>query len=461
MLAFMAASLIFRQAHMVPTIIFPAGYFLQTGRMQLSIFALISVLFVGMRYLYGDYSQRQLFWESARHIAGALIIASLPDIFFLLAGGGQYSVFALVGTWVFLIVAIPVMRQVSRAAMSQLGLWQMPSMLIGSSQHAGEILPAISDTLALGFDLKAVLTRSPESELPASFAALRHIHSASVDETVRLVRQSGCAQAIVAAEDLRTPEYAQIVRQLMDANIPVVITHLLWQLPGGGPSAGLLFRRDVLLRRVQSKLNRLPFRFAKRAFDLLSGACLAVLLSPLFLFVAIAIKRYDGGPVFYSQRRIGRDGKPFKCMKFRTMVTDADERMSRWRVENPELYEEFLKTFKLRDDPRITPPGKWLRRTSLDELPQLLNVLRGEMSLVGPRPVVEKELRDYYGVAAELYGRVRPGMTGLWQVSGRSDTSYRERVMLDESYILNWAFLHDLVILIQTARIIVSGKGAF
>ena len=121
----------------------------------------------------------------------------------------------------------------------------------------------------------------------------------------------------------------------------------------------------------------------------------------------------------------------------------------------------FLKTFKLKDDPRITRVGKWLRRTSLDELPQLWNVLRGDMSLVGPRPVVAQELDEYYGPAAQLYVRTRPGLTGLWQVSGRSDTSYERRIILDEWYILNWSFWYDIVILVQTAWIVMTGKGAF
>jgi undecaprenyl-phosphate galactose phosphotransferase len=142
------------------------------------------------------------------------------------------------------------------------------------------------------------------------------------------------------------------------------------------------------------------------------------------------------------------------------MVTDAEARLRAWQIENPDLYAEYRKTFKLRNDPRITAIGGWLRKTSLDELPQLINVLRGEMSLVGPRPVLASELREHYGPAAQLYIRTRPGMTGLWQVSGRSDTSYKTRVTLDEWYILNWSFWYDIVILIKTAWIVATGKGA-
>jgi len=143
------------------------------------------------------------------------------------------------------------------------------------------------------------------------------------------------------------------------------------------------------------------------------------------------------------------------------MARDAERLLANWRESNPDLYEEYVKTYKLRDDPRVTRLGKWLRRTSLDELPQLINILRGEMSFVGPRPVVERELIDFYGPSAQLYMRVRPGLTGLWQVSGRSNTGYAERIAFDEWYILNWSVWYDLIILAQTFGAMISGHGAF
>ena len=143
------------------------------------------------------------------------------------------------------------------------------------------------------------------------------------------------------------------------------------------------------------------------------------------------------------------------------MVTDAEKILKKWESEKPELYAEFLKTYKLSEDPRITRIGLWLRKTSLDELPQLWNVLYGEMSLVGPRPVLQEELDQYYGLASKVYIRFRPGMTGLWQVSGRSNTSYERRVLLDEWYVLNWSFWTDIVILLQTFWVVALKKGAF
>lgn len=260
---------------------------------------------------------------------------------------------------------------------------------------------------------------------------------------------------------MQSPHFASVAQRLLEVDIPVAITPSLNRLPLAGITTNYFFGRDLLLLQVRSNVQRLPWRIIKRSFDIVGSLFLLVVLSPLFAFLATAIKRADPGRITYSQTRVGRGGEPFRCIKFRTMVSDADGVLSRWRTENPDLYQEYMKSFKLKDDPRITPIGKWLRRTSFDELPQLINVLRGEMSLVGPRPVVQQELDQYYGPAATLYMRSRPGLTGLWQVSGRSDTSYEQRIVLDEWYILNWSFWYDIVILIQTVWSVATGKGAF
>lgn len=231
-------------------------------------------------------------------------------------------------------------------------------------------------------------------------------------------------------------------------------------LPPSSANANHFFGRDIVVPCRASNPQGAPSRIVKRVFDLVASAILLVVLSPLFLLIAVAIKQADAGPVTYSHTRVGRNGIPFPCLKFRTMVTDAESKFADWQTSNPELHQQFLQSFKLKDDPRITPVGKWLRRTSLDELPQLLNILRGQMSLVGPRPVIVQELEQYYGPAASLYLRVRPGLTGLWQISGRNETGYQQRVLLDEWYVLNWSFRGDIVILIKTVVVVLSGKGA-
>ena len=172
------------------------------------------------------------------------------------------------------------------------------------------------------------------------------------------------------------------------------------------------------------------------------------------------VKLTSSGPVLYKAKRLGKKGRPIEVYKFRSMYADADERLERLLREKTEFAREFKCNFKLRNDPRVTPLGKFLRRTSLDELPQLLNVLKGEMSLVGPRPIVDQEVK-YYAGNYEVFSSVKPGITGLWQTSGRSDSSYDERVGFDVYYVLNWSPWMDIWILIRTAFCVVTMKGAY
>lgn len=199
----------------------------------------------------------------------------------------------------------------------------------------------------------------------------------------------------------------------------------------------------------------------KRSFDLI--LTILSLLSALLLMLGIVvlIRLLSKGPAFYVHHRVGFNGKVFPCLKFRTMVVDADERLRHLLSTNSEARREFEITQKLKDDPRIIPGiGHFLRRTSLDELPQLVNVLLGHMSLVGPRPVTEGELRKYKGAARE-YISSRPGITGLWQISGRSDITFENRVKIDQSYIRGWSLLLDLRIILSTFAVVLLRRGAY
>jgi exopolysaccharide biosynthesis polyprenyl glycosylphosphotransferase len=197
-------------------------------------------------------------------------------------------------------------------------------------------------------------------------------------------------------------------------------------------------------------------RWGKRLFDIIGSAALLVLFSPLLAFAAARIKSADPGPVLFHQTRVGRLGKEFQCLKLRTMVVDAEDRLL--DLQNQLGYITGL--FKMRDDPRITKPGRWLRRFSIDELPQLWNVLRGDMSLVGPRPPLPREVATYDYFATRRL-QVRPGLTGLWQVSGRSDLSWDETVRLDLYYVDNWSMVQDLTILTRTLTAVLSSRGAY
>jgi UDP-galactose-lipid carrier transferase len=230
----------------------------------------------------------------------------------------------------------------------------------------------------------------------------------------------------------------------------------------GLPVVGLrqhhFFSHDVVMLVSRNNLARPFSRILKAAFDHVVAMVLLVLLAPLLLALSMMV-RLDGGPAFYRHRRIGAGGRSFDCIKFRTMVPDSDSVLRRMLAEDPAAAEEWAATQKLRNDPRVTRLGQFLRRSSLDELPQLLNVLRGEMSLVGPRPIVQAEIARYAD-DIDYYYETKPGLTGLWQVSGRSDTSYARRVRLDVWYVRNWTLWHDIAILLKTIPAVFLQRGA-
>lgn len=200
-------------------------------------------------------------------------------------------------------------------------------------------------------------------------------------------------------------------------------------------------------------------RITKRCFDIVVAFLLLIILSPLIVSLFCLI-RFDGGRAIYGHQRIGLKGKKFNCYKFRSMINDAEKILQNLLATDQNAREEWARDFKLKNDPRITRIGHFIRKTSFDELPQLWNVLKGDMSLVGPRPIIESEL-PRYGAYAKYYLSVRPGMTGLWQISGRNDISYRERVRLDVRYVISWSLLNDIIILLKTTTVIFRRNGAY
>lgn len=461
LISFATAAMFFRSWRPEPAVMIAPNGTLALHGTPVDVFSVLALIFVSMRALSGDYGRREPFWDGVRTSIGALFITSVPDFVAITLAPGQYSALGAIASWSFLLFAVPAMRQGARVLLARMGLWQLQTALIGTGPSAESAYAALSSSLSLGFDFQWFVTFRGQSELPASLAKMKTMASSTAAEAGLLVHAAGCDQAILAISEAEQNAYPELVQRLSEANVRTAIVPPIARLPLGNLTTNVLFSRNILLFQVRDNLRRWPQRMFKRFFDFVSALVGLLVLSPLFLILAALVKWQDGGPVFYSQIRIGREGVPFRCYKFRTMTRDADRRIASWKRDNPDLYEEYQKSFKLRDDPRVTPIGKWLRRSSLDELPQLFNILCGEMSLVGPRPVIEKELADFYGPSAQLYMRVRPGLTGLWQVSGRSTTGYAERIALDEWYIMNWSVWYDLVIVAQTFGTLFSGHGAF
>ncbi|MGA7675023.1 MAG: undecaprenyl-phosphate galactose phosphotransferase WbaP [Rhizomicrobium sp.] len=458
--AFTLATLLFRLGHTVPELLFYQG--LLPINTPVDLFYILGLFFIVVRYISGDYGRRELFWDGARRTTISLLFASTPCLLLLIFSNGGYSASAIIGSWAFVIVAVPALRQIARRLLSLISVWQVPTALVGDGPNALEAYKAFRNSLSLGFDVRFLITLrgSPES-VEAISADVTRIGLRDPVNIVRRLSEAGCQEVVMATEHPQDEETEELLQNLMAAGIGVAIIPPLGRLPLLGMTMNYFIGRDLLLLQVRDNLRRLPARMLKRLIDIIGSTVLLILLSPIFALFVFLIRREDGGPAFFVQPRAGRNGREFNCIKFRTMTIDAEEQLSRWRKEKAPLYEEYMvSNFKLRSDPRATRIGQWLRRTSLDELPQLINVLIGDMSLVGPRPLLCREIGEY-GVTFKLYQQIRPGITGLWQISGRSHTRFADRVASDEWYIKNWSFWYDIVILLETVGVLVTKDGAY
>jgi Undecaprenyl-phosphate galactose phosphotransferase WbaP len=353
-----------------------------------------------------------------------------------------------------LLLLSPLVRQLVKRQMIQVGLWGKPIVLLGSGEPGMRFVRLLEKERGLGLRPVAVFDGS-------RFLTKDGFPSASQGEGLThatdLARKHGINTIVFAMPRIHQKYLARLVDLASYGFRHVVVISVL----GGIANSATVARDFAGTFGVEIKHNLLdPWaRRFKYALDLCGVVAGGLLISPLLLLIAVAIKLDSAGPVLYGHRRLGaRDGH-FRCLKFRTMHAEAERLLEEHLQNNPHLRAEWEQNQKLRDDPRVTRVGRFLRKTSLDELPQLWNVLRGEMSLVGPRPIVDAEVLKYGDVYA-LYKRIKPGMSGFWQVSGRSDTSYDERVLLDAYYVRNWSVWLDLVILARTVSSVMRGRGA-
>jgi undecaprenyl-phosphate galactose phosphotransferase len=332
---------------------------------------------------------------------------------------------------------------------------------VGVGANAREAAEALYSEPLMGLEVIAFLSLPGEAMSVATFdiggrsipvLALSHDPYSTLDKL-------GGPQIVVALEAESLLPQQKLLQKLSVRYSDMNIIPPLRGLPLYGMEMTHFFSHEVLMLTVRNNLARPGPRLVKRLFDVVFSISLLVVLAPVFCYLILKIRRTGAGAIF-GHLRVGQHGKPFHCLKFRTMVPNADSVLQALFDRDPKARLEWEKYFKLKDDPRITPIGAFLRATSLDELPQLWNVLKGEMSLVGPRPIIEQEL-ERYGDQVGYYLEAPPGMTGLWQISGRNDTGYEDRVALDCWYVRNWSIWYDLMILFKTVGVVVGRKGAY
>jgi Undecaprenyl-phosphate galactose phosphotransferase WbaP len=347
---------------------------------------------------------------------------------------------------------VPVVRATARRLCARSAWWGYPTLIIGSARGAGGVARALLNAPVCG--LRPVLLTDPTGECRSG--VLPVVNDTPALESI--LRCESIRHAVIYLPEASNAHlsdtvdrYSGLVPHLLVLSDCSALPALWSASRNSGRLSGIEVRNGLLLPSL---------RIVKRALDLLLTFAAVAVSLPVMLLIAIGVKLTSRGPVFYGHIRIGQRGRRFKAWKFRTMRLNADVFLRGYLARDPAARREWEQTQKLRDDPRVTAFGRFLRRTSLDELPQVWNVLRGEMSLVGPRPIVRDEVWRY-GAAIRLYAAVKPGITGLWQVSGRTDTSYAERVLLDEFYVRHWSPWLDLYVLARTVVALVWRSGAY
>lgn len=359
-------------------------------------------------------------------------------------------------TWLIVLFLVPVARMCTKWMLDYYGMWSRDTWIIGSGQNAVEAYKAISSEKNLGLAIVGFLRCGTENKVDNIFKNIPVVN----DNQEWLLTKDRRTQFIVAVESTQSDVRNAWLRNLMIKGYRYVsVIPTLRGMPLDSTDMSFIFSHEVMIFRVQHNLAKLSSRIIKRTFDIIGSLGIIIILSPLLIYISNKVKK-DGGPSIYGHERIGKGGKPFKCLKFRSMIVNSNEVLSRVLATDPEAKKEWDLTFKLKKDPRITKIGAILRRTSLDELPQLFNVLRGEMSLVGPRPIIRAEL-ERYNDEVDYYLLSKPGMTGLWQVSGRSDVDYETRVYLDAWYVKNWSMWNDIAILFKTIGVVLKKDGAY
>ncbi|MCS7258362.1 MAG: undecaprenyl-phosphate galactose phosphotransferase WbaP [candidate division WOR-3 bacterium] len=391
----------------------------------------------------GLYHQRYDFWTETKLIWKSNFIATLLIMVFLyITKSFVISRIIVIIAFLINIFLLPLIRNVVKKILFKLNIWKEDILFIGSEETKRTLELILSKNSNIGYNLKEclIINRAEEFDLYNKLSQLK-VSSIIID-----------VQQLSQEDILKIYEKAQgLVKNFFIIPINTQLRAV---------DVELLPLEHLILMKYRYNLLRVESQILKRLLDIIVSTIGLIISMPLNIIIALAIKLSSPGPVLFKQKRVGKNFRLFVCYKFRTMYQDADSRLAEVLQRSETLKAKWEKFLKIENDPRITPLGKFLRKTSLDELPQLWNVLKGEMSLVGPRPYLYDEIA-HREETMRLIFKVQPGMTGLWQVSGRSNLSFDERIRLDEFYVRNWSLWLDLVILLKTVIVWLRGEGAF
>lgn len=440
---------------------FIRNIFFQASKLHISwlnfwlVFPVLYIIFINMNQLY---TRCRPFYKEVEQLFYTSLYGTLAVILvlYILRIAGSTSRFFTVAFGILAFVYLTLLRYALKNFLQSKQLLQTPVIIVGAGKTAELLVKTLRNDPGMGYKIIGLLEdHQVQRGILEEYPVLGGFKDAE-----RIIQETGVKRVFVAAPGLEDQALGMLIYRIQPLVENMgVITNLVG-VPTGTVEVESIFNEKLLILRLKNNLARPLNRLIKTVVDYGLTIVGTIIISPILLFIAAWIYKDSPGQVIFKHVRIGKNGKPFPCYKFRTMCLDAQQKLDDLLKKDPAVRAEWEKDFKLKNDPRITRSGAFLRRTSLDELPQLFNVLKGEMSLVGPRPVIQDELARY-GEFVDDYLMVKPGITGMWQVNGRSDTTYDERVQMDSWYVRNWSVWLDFMLLWRTIKAVLAGKGAY
>lgn len=409
------------------------------------------------------YIRRLPFWDETRELSKATSASTIAilSILSLTKMSDNISRLTIVLLWFFSLFFFPFFRLIGKKIFYKIGLWRDNVIIIGAGSAGKAIARGLSGNTHLGYNVIGFLDDDASIGREVEIAGSRYDIFGKIKHFTKFVNILNISTVIIAIPSLSVEKLAELTANIQKHTKNILLIPDIKGVSLTNTELHHFFLQQMFLLKINNNLKSPLNKFVKRFLEL----AIALFFLPLLLLIigilGLLIMIDSPGPVFYRQPRIGRNGKPFTVFKFRSMYDDAIDRLEKILTTDPRANTEWETYFKLKNDPRITRMGAFLRKTSLDELPQIFNVLCGDMSLVGPRPVLDEEITKYYREFSDYYHMVRPGITGLWQVSGRNNVDYAMRVRLDAWYVLNWSVWLDIMILFQTIRVVLNKEGAY
>ena len=435
-----------------------AIYFSEENLYYIDLFIVIPFIYIAFIAAARTYRRTIPFWQRVESLFYSSIysIIAILLFFFVSANSTEHSIAFLALLWLASFICLIIVRYLLKRILDERKIFKIPLLIIGAQEEALAFTRSINNDIGMSsYKIVGLISDKTPIKGLEKYPLL-----GDFKDIEEIIKTTGINNVLIAIPYLEQTKIQNIIHRVQPLVKNICIIPNLTAIPMGGIDVETFFTEKIMLIRVRNNLERRLNRIIKYLFDMVLTIVGTICISPILVIIAIWIYKDSPGPVIFKHMRVGKDGKEFPCYKFRSMCVDAKEKLEELLKNDPEARAEWERDFKLKHDPRITKSGAFLRKTSLDELPQIFNVLKGEMSLVGPRPIIKAEM-ERYGNYINDYLMVRPGIAGMWQCSGRNDVDYTERVHMDSWYVRNWSVWLDIMILWRTFKAVFAKKGAY